>query len=296
MPPVPTQSEVLRVGCPMWAHKPWIGRWYPASTKSGAELGLYARLCNAVEGNTTFYAEPSAATIERWREQTPEDFRFVFKLPRVVTHDRRLQDVRGPVRSFLDRITPLGDRLGPVQAQLPPAFGPDGFDVLAAFVRRLPTDFDWAVELRHPGWFDGGTAQQRLDEMLIDRDISRVVLDTRPLYAAPARSTAAIEERGNKPRLPITLDAVGSRPVIRVIGEDDPEGTLRGLEAWETTLLAWLDEGREPYLFVHQPENVDSPGLARRIHERMRRARPTIAALADPVPVDEGAQGSLFDG
>ena len=144
-----------------WLRGATTGRTvYPVSTRSGSELGLYARLCNAVEGNTTFYAEPSAETVARWRDQTPESFRFAFKLPREVTHDRRLQDVALPVRSFLDRIEPLGDRIGPVQAQLPPAFGPEGVEVLLAFVRRLPLDWPWAIELRHPGWFDDGDAHR----------------------------------------------------------------------------------------------------------------------------------------
>ena len=75
---------VLRVGCPMWAHRPWVGRFYPAGLRSGSELPYYATWCNAVEGNTTFYAEPSAATVARWLDQTPADFRFAFKLPRTI--------------------------------------------------------------------------------------------------------------------------------------------------------------------------------------------------------------------
>lgn len=279
----------------MWAHRPWVGRWYPASAKSGSELGLYARLCNAVEGNTTFYGEPSADTVRRWGEQTPADFRFAFKLPRTVTHDRRLQDVAGPVRSFLDRIEPLGDRVGPVQVQLPPAFAPEGIDVLLAFVRRLPSDWSWAIELRHAGWFDGADAHGRIDDVLLDRGIGRVVLDTRSLYAAPAMSEAAVEERGNKPRLPIVLEAVGQHPIIRVIGQDSPAGTLDGLRAWKPQLMTWLDEGREPYLFVHQPENVDSPGLARAIYDEIRAERPELDPLPEPAPVEEHEQPSLFE-
>lgn len=277
----------------MWAHKPWIGRWYPASTRAGTELGLYTRLCNAVEGNTTFYAEPSASTVAKWLDQSPTDFRFAFKLPRVITHERRLQDVGEPVRSFLNRIEPLGPRIGPVQAQLPPAFGPEGIEVLAGFVRRLPLDWPWAIELRHRGWFDGGPAQRRLDELLIERGVGRVVLDTRPLYAAPPRSQASVEERQNKPKLPITIDAVGSRPIIRVIGQDSSDATLAGLERWRAQLVAWARDGREPYLFVHQPGNIDSPGLARQMHERLRSDFAELAPLSDPIPVERSEQ-SLF--
>lgn len=279
----------------MWAHKPWVGRWYPADVRAGTELALYARLCNAVEGNTTWYAEPSEDTVARWLDQTPPDFRFAFKLPRTVTHERRLQDVADPVRSFLNRIEPLGERIGPVQVQLPPAFGPGGYEVLIAFLRRLPLDWPWAIELRDPGWFDGSYEHRHLDELLVERGISRVVLDTRPLYAAPAISEAAVDERSNKPKLPIVLDAVGPRPIIRVIGEDRAEGTLDGLLAWVPFVVDWVAQGREPYLFVHQPENVDSPGLARQAYEAIRLQLPDLAPLPEPEPVDRHEQPALFD-
>lgn len=284
----------FNVGCPMWAHRPWVGRWYPSTVRPGTELEFYSRLCNSVEGNTTFYAEPSADAVSRWRDQTPPEFRFAFKVPRTVTHDRRLRDVAEPVRSFLDRIEPLGSRLGPVQVQLPPAFGPEGIDVLERFLRRLPRDWTWALELRHPGWFDGADPQRRLDEVLIDRDISRVVLDTRPLYAAPAESEAAIDERNNKPKLPITLDAIGSRPIIRVIGEDRSDGSLRGLKAWSDHVVRWLDEGRQPFVFVHQPENLDSPELARRLHAHVADLVPSLDRLAEPAVEGSPDQASLF--
>jgi uncharacterized protein YecE (DUF72 family) len=279
----------------MWAQRSWIGQWYPQRTRPGTELNLYSKLCNAVEGNTTFYAEPSTETVARWLEQTPTDFRFMFKLPKEITHERRLNDVARPVRSFLTAMEPLGERLGPVQAQLPPGFGPEALPLLLNFVRRLPSDWKWALELRHPGWFDGSAAQQELDELLIERDISRIVLDTRPLYAVPAVSTAAIEEKSNKPELPITLDAVGSRPIIRVIGEDSPQGTMKGLLKWVPKLKSWLGEGREPYLFVHQPENLDSPGLARALHTAISMQDPALDPLPEAPSVEDPEQTSMFE-
>jgi len=278
----------------MWAHRSWAGRWYPRSARSGTELGHYTKLCNAVEGNTTFYAEPSAETVQRWLDQTPRDFRFMFKVPRTITHERRLNDVAQPVRSFLNAIEPLGDRIGPVQVQLPPAFEPGGLHVLLSFVRRLPLDWPWTIELRHAGWFDGSDAHRTLDELLLERGIGRVVLDTRPLYAVPAQSAAAHDEKSNKPNLPITLDAVGARPIVRVIGEDTPDGTLRGLMAWVPQMVDWINEGREPYLFVHQPENLDSPGLARRVHEALRTELPTVRPLAAAPVIEEPEQTSMF--
>ncbi len=90
----------LRVGCPMWVHRPWLGRFYPAGSKPGTELGLYASWCNAVEGNTTFYAQPTVETVTKWCK-------------------KRLNDVATEARSFLGAIEPLGPRIGPIQVQLP---------------------------------------------------------------------------------------------------------------------------------------------------------------------------------
>jgi len=272
----------------MWAHRPWVGPFYPTGLKSGRELAEYVTWCNAVEGNTTFYAQPPASTIGRWIEQSPTDFRFAFKLPRTVTHDKRLRDVRSEVRGFLDAITPLGDRIGPVQVQLPGTFGPDATDVLMAFLRRLPMDWPWAIELRHPGFFDGSKAHRSVDELLIERDISRVVLDTRPLYAVDATSSAAVDEQRSKPKLPIVLDAVGPRPIIRVIGEDRVDATMDGLMAWVPNVVSWLAEGREPYVFAHQPENLDSPGLARAMHDEVARI------VGDLAPLPEAHRPTMF--
>lgn len=265
------------------------------TTRPGAELGAYSRLCNAVEGNTTFYAQPSEHTVARWCEAAPADFRFVFKLPRVITHDRRLQEVAAPVRDFLERIEPLGERIGPVQVQLPPGFGPQGFEVLEAFVRRLPRDWDWLIELRHQGWFDGCASHRRLDDRLAAQGIGRVVLDTRPLYAEPAASAAAVEERANKPRLPVLVESVGPIPMIRVIGSDSTEATIAGLAAWVDPVVAWLGEGRLPYVFAHQPDNLDSPDLARRFHAMVSDRLVGLVQLADPPPVQSTVQGALFD-
>src|SRR5256885_15519658 len=104
----------LGVGCAMWTHPSW-----PAS---GERLRAYATWCNAVEGNTTFYATPARSTVESWARQTAPGFRFVVKLPRTITHERRLAGGDGEVRSFLDAVEPLGPRIHALWVQLPGSF------------------------------------------------------------------------------------------------------------------------------------------------------------------------------
>jgi uncharacterized protein YecE (DUF72 family) len=267
---------ILRVGAPMWAHPPWRGRYL---FERGRELAEYATWCNAVEGNTTFYAAPPPASIERWADQAPDGFRFVFKAPRTITHEQRLtphshRDLAG----FLRVIAPLGERIGPIQLQLPPSF--DRLDVLARFVIGLPTEFDWTVELRHAVFFDGGELHRRTDDVLRSAGVGRVVLDTRPLRLGPATTPAGAEEQRTKPDLPVVLDHVGDDPVVRVVHGDDD--TVDGLARWVPVITGWLGDGRRPYVFVHQPDNRSSPTAARRFHRAVAEAIPGLAPLPDP--------------
>jgi len=108
----------------MWSYAPWQGRYLPGSLSPRERLHAYATWCNAVEGNTTFYATPSLDTAKSWADQTAPDFRFLFKLPKIITHERCMADVSEPLHSFLAAIEPLGQRVHALWVQLPPAFGP----------------------------------------------------------------------------------------------------------------------------------------------------------------------------
>ena len=125
----------------MWAYAPWQGRYLPHSLSPRDRLRAYATWCNAVEGNTTFYATPALDTVRSWAEQTTSDFRFVLKLPKPITHERRLADVDGPLRTFLAAIEPLGARAHALWIQLPPSFSPAELGALAGFLRHLPHEY-----------------------------------------------------------------------------------------------------------------------------------------------------------
>ena len=95
----------------MWSYAAWQGRFLPHPLAPRDRLRAYATWCNAVEGNTTFYATPAQDTVASWAAQTGPGFRFILKLPKTVTHERRLGDVGDLVRAFLAAIEPLGPRV-----------------------------------------------------------------------------------------------------------------------------------------------------------------------------------------
>ncbi|MFB9177467.1 DUF72 domain-containing protein [Dactylosporangium sucinum] len=267
----------------MWTHKAWR---FPAPA-----LRTYAGWCNAVEGNTTFYATPARSSVAAWAEQTPPGFRFVLKLPRTVTHERRLTGGAEELHAFLDAIEPLGPRTHALWIQLPGSFGPADTGALAAFLRRLPANHRYAVEVRHPAFFTEPQATAQLAAVLTGAGAEWVPFDTTAFFQTPPTSDAERDAWTKKPRLPLRSEALTGHPIIRYLGRDDQARTVAGWQPWVARVAAWLREGRSPTVFIHTPDNADAPELARRFHGEVRAAVPDLPALPEPEPA---GQPTLF--
>ena len=268
----------------MWTYPPWQGRYLPHPLSPRDRLRAYATWCNAVEGNTTFYAVPAAGTVTSWAEQTTPDFRFVLKLPKAITHERRLADVGDPLRVFLAAIEPLGPRIHALWIQLPPSFSPADLGALAGFLRRLPRQYRYAVEVRHRAFFADPRWEQQLELALGDVGAEWVTFDTTALFASPPVSGAEREAWRNKPRLPRRSRALTAYLVVRYIGRNDAARTVAGWQPWLDTVAGWLREGRSPTVFIHTPDNVDALELARRFHADVRARVPELEPLPEPIP------------
>ncbi len=275
----------------MWAQRSWVGRWFPKDTRSGEELIPYATWCTSVEGNTTHYAPPKLETVERWAELVPEHFRFCFKVPRSVTHERRLRNVAQEIDSFLDLLAPVRNNLGPVQLQLPATFGPDDLPVLADACRNLPRSVEWAVETRHPDFSAGGRLERSLNDLLAEQGINRVTLDSRTLFNVPPVTALEKEAWERKPRLGVRPVTTASQPLVRIIGATNPRTTIDGWSQWVPKIAQWCESGVTPHVFIHTPDNHDSPSLARHFHA-------DVSALVDldplPEPMTSEEQLDLF--
>ncbi len=277
----------------MWAQRAWVGRYLPDGTPSGQELLPYSRLLNAVEGNTTFYALPQETAVRKWAALAEPDFRFVFKVPRSITHDQRLRDVDGELADFVKVLLPLGNLVGGLTLQLPPSFGPRDLDALDHVLLKAPQVWRWSVEVRHADFF-GGDGRRALDRVLMRHRAERVVLDTVSLFHRTPITDEGHEEWRTKPRIPLLDDALTDRPVVRFIGSDHPELTDSGLLRWRVRIAEWLDEGRTPTLFVHTPDNMRSPQLAREFHEALCAMVDGLTPLPEPLPIGGPEQIPLF--
>jgi uncharacterized protein YecE (DUF72 family) len=261
----------------MWTHKAWEGR---VVGQSAERLRAYAQWCTAVEGNTTFYATPARETVASWAAQTPPGFRFVLKIPKVVSHEQRLAG--GDLRPFLRAVEPLGPRIHALWIQLPGSFTPGDLDVLSGFLGRIPAGYRVAVEVRHRAFFE---RPARLEETLAAAGAEWIPFDTTSFFATPPVSEAERDAWAKKPRMPLRTTALTDRPIVRYLGRDDPARTVEGWQRWVAVTARWLQEGRSPTVFIHTPDNAAAPELARRFHDEVRARVPDLEPLPQPDPV-----------
>ncbi|WP_327078262.1 DUF72 domain-containing protein, partial [Pseudoalteromonas sp. H71] len=85
---------MLYIGCPQWSSTAWKGNLFSSQCKNADMLSQYAQHFNSVEGNTSFYADPSPSTALRWAQIVPDDFKFTFKFHRRFSHELQLTNVQ----------------------------------------------------------------------------------------------------------------------------------------------------------------------------------------------------------
>jgi uncharacterized protein YecE (DUF72 family) len=146
----------LYAGASGFAYPAWKPDFYPKNVPQARFLEHYATRLNSVEINYTFRRSASESTLAKWRDTTPEGFRFSVKAHQRITHFARLKaEAAEPTEFFLRSIEPLraAGRLGAVLFQLPPNMKLD-LERLRAFLKLLPSGIRATFEFRHESWFD----------------------------------------------------------------------------------------------------------------------------------------------
>lgn len=171
------QANKIHIGCAGWSISKQHAALFPPAD---SQLERYAQRFNAVEINSSFYRPYLPATYARWAATTPADFSFAVKMPKAITHTRRLAGATEPLERFLAEIGQLGAKLGPLLVQLPPSLAFDA-RVAGAFFTLLRERFAGAVacEPRHPSWFSA-----EAEALLIGFRVARVAADPAIVSAA----------------------------------------------------------------------------------------------------------------
>ena len=147
------------LGTSGWSYREWVGPFYRKGEKS--MMRAYTKVFKTAEINSTFYAYPSKGAVLGWTKYTPDDHVFCAKLPKLITHDKRLnldKNVEEDLKSYCDLLRPLSlnGKLGCLLIQLPPSYSFDR-DGLESFFRILPREFRFAVEFRNVTWLNEET-------------------------------------------------------------------------------------------------------------------------------------------
>jgi uncharacterized protein YecE (DUF72 family) len=165
-----SSTHQIHIGTAGWSlYEPPAGRF----PDTGSHLERYAATFDSVEINSSFYRPHRPATYARWAASVPAGFRFAVKLPKVITHERRLIGCGDLLERFAGEIAHLGEKLGPVLAQFPPSLGFD--PVIAEQFFRLARELlggSMACEPRHADWFT-----PEAEALLLAHRVARVAAD-----------------------------------------------------------------------------------------------------------------------
>lgn len=284
--PIHSPELPYYLGCPVWACSDWTGSLFTSTAKKHEFLHQYSMAFNTVEGNSTFYGLPSLDTVRRWCDEALPGFRFALKFPRAISHDKQLVDADLETREFLSILEVLqaSEHLGPSFLQLAPSFSAAQLPQLAVYLRQLPEEFPFAVEVRHADFYSLGPHEQELDELLRRLQIDRVIFDSRPLFSAPAGDEHEAEAQRRKPNCPARQTVTGQHPLLRFVGRNDVESARPWIDEWAPVVAQWIRDGLTPYVFTHTPHDKHAPDLARTFHSTLNQFLPDLP----PLPVWPG--------
>lgn len=283
----------LYLGCGEWALKGWMGGFFPSGTPQRNFLHAYSRRLSMVEGNTSFYGVPSRDSILRWRDETPPGFHFCFKFPRTISHDKLLLDCAEETEEWLSLLRLMGDRAGPSYLQLSKGFGPNRYKSLERYLTALPRDLLFAVEVRHPGWFYA-PARDRLDSLLKDLGIARVIYDIRGLRSSGKGERDIRKVLGPKPNVPTHIIRTAPFTLIRFISHPEVPANAGLLDQWAERIARWLAKGDGVYFAMHNKDDITAPALCCDLHRRVSKYLP-LPPLPKWIDPPGPSQLSLFD-
>jgi uncharacterized protein YecE (DUF72 family) len=194
-------------------------------------LAYYSRHFSSVEINSSFYHLPQQHTLEHWHNTVPKDFLFTAKASRYITHMKKLKDPEESVSAFLDRISSLEDKLGPILFQLPPHWHFNA-ERLSALLQTLSREFRYAFEFRDKSWINEETYE------LLSRYNAAFCIYELDGYLSPKK---------------ITTDFV----YVRLHGPDGPyQGSYdnRMLAGWAGAFSTWSGQGLSIYCYFDNDE------------------------------------------
>ena len=274
-----TDAKCVHVGCQGWNYDDWVsgpangGRiFYPHGTRAAEMLEVYARAFETVEVDSTFYAIPSAATVDGWVKRTPPGFTFSLKLPQEITHERSLREGSARVLAeFGERAKRLGPKLAVILIQLPPQFTAtaENFAALSEFLPQLPRDLRFSIEFRDSGWIE-----ERVMNLLAQYTIAPTLVEGQWIEPAKMRKMAD--------QLIADFTYVrwmGARNLVRFDSVQRPQD--KNLQAWSETITQLQKRVSHVYAYFSNYYEGHAPAGANKLKRLLGQPAVEAAALED---------------
>ncbi len=249
------QLRRIHIGTSGYSYKDWLGNFYPQFCPQADFLRFYAAVFKTVEIDATFYRIPSKKMIKGWLDRTPDDFIFTAKFPSIVTHEGDIESRLENASKFIDIMTGLDNKLGPLLLQFPYGFKPeDNYDLMVSLLDKIPKDVPLALEVRNKKW-------------LSDDFIS--------LLKSLKISLAQVDH----PWMPREIPVTGNFKYIRFLGDrkkikndfsyirDEREEELNW---WSNVIEEFSSDGGEVYAYVNNHYSGHSPSSAAKLIEILK--------------------------
>lgn len=233
------------IGTSGWHYESWRGPFFPKGLPIKNQLQYYASQFETTELNGVFYRTPTPETVRNWRKQTGNGFAFAWKASKYITHWKRLSDRSSSSLELMEqRLSLLGEKLGPILFQLPPQFEIDA-DRLASFFKLLSKRQRYTFEFRHPSWY-----QPRILRMLTAENISLCLSDHHDAPAPWKRTADFVYVRGHGP---------GGR----YRGHYRPDA----LTDWARSIKSWKRQGCDVYVYFDNDQKSAAPADALKLRQ-----------------------------
>jgi len=244
---------MIRIGTSGWSYKDWMGNFYPERLGPSELLASYAERFNTVEIDSTFYGIPRKSTVENWYKAVGKDFKFAAKFPKKITHESDLTGVEDILAKYLDTMSGLKEKLGPLLLQFPYSFKPDMTGNLFQFLKTLPAGFEYILEVRNKKWL-GDSFYDGLREA----GVGLALLD-HPWMPKPEIATSRI----------LYARFLGDRKLIPDDFTHERADRSRELEGWKRLIAALEEKVDDFYGYFNNHYSGHSPTTAERFIKMM---------------------------
>lgn len=245
------EKATIYIGCTGWSMKEWVGKIYPSKTKSKEYLHHYSRQFNTIEFNTTHYRIPTFETVERWRTESADDFRFCPKIPQTISHRNDLGLASGQLLAFCESIQKLEEKMGCCFMQLPPYFALHRTEPLLQFIEKFPSHIPLALEFRHEDWFKNDNLKP-ISDALRKKGMAIVITDV-----AGRRDV-------------LHMEVMSEIVMVRFVGNELHSTDFQRIDEWVARLSEWINQGvKNIYFFCHEPDNILAPDLCKYLFEKV---------------------------